>query len=92
MSAPLSLSAEFRKIVEERMTHSPRRRSRLQRIIKTQKITPQELKDKSTASKTASTSSSKMELESSTPLILKNTLGFGNIKKILGVNSRTLSG
>ncbi|MCW4029645.1 MAG: helix-turn-helix transcriptional regulator [Candidatus Bathyarchaeota archaeon] len=94
MSAPLTLSAEFRKIVEERMTHVLQGVEVVfNDIIKTQKITPQELKDEvESLQDSFNLLFQKWSLEILYTLILKNTMGFGNIKKILGVNSRTLSG
>jgi DNA-binding HxlR family transcriptional regulator len=94
MSAPLTLSAEFRKIVEERMTHVLQGVEVVfNDIIKTQKITPQELKDEvESLQDSFNLLFQKWSLEILYSLLLKNTMGFGNIKKILGVNSRTLSG
>lgn len=94
MSAPLTLSAEFRKIVEERMTHVLQGVEVVfNDIIKTQKITPQELKDEvESLQDSFNLLFQKWSLEILYSLLLKNTMGFGNIKRILGVNSRTLSG
>jgi DNA-binding PadR family transcriptional regulator len=80
MSAPLTLSAEFRKIVEARMNQVLRGiEETFNAIIEKQKITPTELKDELES------------LQESFTLMLKDAIGFGGIKKILGVNSRTLS-
>ena len=93
MSAPLTLSAEFRKIVEARMNQVLRGvEETFNQIIETQKITPTELK-KEIDSLQASFNLlfQKWSLEILYTLLLKNAIGFGEIKRILTVNSRTLS-
>jgi DNA-binding HxlR family transcriptional regulator len=94
MSAPLTLSAEFRKIVETRMTHVLQGvETVFNDIIQTQKITPQELKaEVESLQDSFNLLFQKWSLEILYTLLLKGTLGFGGIKKILTVNSRTLSG
>ncbi|MFA7398081.1 MAG: helix-turn-helix transcriptional regulator [Crenarchaeota archaeon] len=93
MSAPLTLSAEFRKIVETRMAQILRGvEETFNEIIEKQNITPVHL--------TAELESlqdnfnfvfQKWSLEILYTIMLRKTIGFGEIKKILGVNSRTLS-
>jgi DNA-binding HxlR family transcriptional regulator len=93
MSAPLTLSAEFRKIVESQMDQVLRGiELTFNQIIEKQKITPKELKDEvESLQETFNMLFQKWSLEILYSLILKDAIGFGEIKKILGVNSRTLS-
>ena len=93
MSAPLTLSAEFRKIVEARMDQVLKGvEETFNQIIETQKITPAELKDElDSLQESFNLLFQKWSLEILYTLLLKNAIGFGEIKKILTVNSRTLS-
>ena len=93
MSAPLTLSAEFRKIVETRMDQVLKGvEETFYDIIQTQKITPNELKDEiDSLQETFNLLFQKWSLEILYTLILKDSIGFGELKKTLGVNSRTLS-
>ena len=93
MSTPLTLSAEFRKIVETRMTQVLHGIEEVfKEIIEEQKITPSELKKElESLQESFNLLFQKWSLEILYTLLLKDTLGFGGVKKILGVNSRTLS-
>jgi DNA-binding HxlR family transcriptional regulator len=93
MSAPLTLSAEFRKIVEARMNQVLKGvEQTFNQIIETQKITPTELKKElDSLQGTFNLLFQKWSLEILYTLLLKDAIGFGQIKKILTVNSRTLS-
>jgi DNA-binding HxlR family transcriptional regulator len=93
MSAPLTLSAEFRKIVESRMNQVLKGvEETFKQIIETQKITPSELKyELDSLQENFNLLFQKWSLEILYTLLLKNAIGFGGIKKILTVNSRTLS-
>jgi DNA-binding HxlR family transcriptional regulator len=93
MSAPLTLSAEFRKIVEARMNQVLKGvEETFKQIIETQKITPSELKyELDSLQENFNLLFQKWSLEILYTLLLKNAIGFGGIKKILTVNSRTLS-
>jgi DNA-binding HxlR family transcriptional regulator len=93
MSAPLTLSAEFRKIVEARMTQVLRGiEETFNQIIEKQKITPTELKDEvESLQDSFNLLFQKWSLEILYTLMLKDAIGFGEVKKTLGVNSRTLS-
>lgn len=93
MSVPLTLSAEFRKIVEARMNQVLKGvEETFKQIIETQKITPTELKKElDSLQETFNLLFQKWSLEILYTLLLKNAIGFGEIKKILTVNSRTLS-
>ena len=93
MSAPLTLSAEFRKIVEARMNQVLKGvEETFKQIIETQKITPTELKKElDSLQESFNLLFQKWSLEILYTLLLKDAIGFGQIKKILTVNSRTLS-
>jgi DNA-binding HxlR family transcriptional regulator len=93
MSTKLPLSAEFRKLVEARLEQTLRGvEDTLNQIMQKQVITPQELKDDLTNfEENFNIVFQKWSLEILYTLLLKNTAGFGEIKKILSVNSRTLS-
>ena len=61
-------------------------------IIEKQKITPAELRDElESLQESFNLLFQKWSLEILYTLMLKDAIGFGGIKKILGVNSRTLS-
>jgi DNA-binding HxlR family transcriptional regulator len=93
MSAPLTLSAEFRKLVEARMNQVLKGIEDIfNQIIEKQKITPTELKDElESLQESFNFLFQKWSLEILYTLILKDNIGFGEIKRILSVNSRTLS-
>jgi DNA-binding HxlR family transcriptional regulator len=93
MSAPLTLSAEFRKVVEARMEQVLKGIEIVfYEIIEKQKITPTDLKDEvESLQETFNLLFQKWSLEILYTLILRDSSGFGEIKKILTVNSRTLS-
>jgi DNA-binding HxlR family transcriptional regulator len=93
MSAPLTLSAEFRKVVEARMDQVLKGvEETFNEIIEKQKITPEELKDElESLQERFNLLFQKWSLEILYTLLLKDTMGFGGIKKTLSVNSRTLS-
>ena len=93
MSAPLTLSAEFRKIVEARMNQVLKGiEETFTQIIEIQKITPTELKaELDSLQESFNVLFQKWSLEILYTLLLKNVIGFGGIRKILTVNSRTLS-
>jgi DNA-binding HxlR family transcriptional regulator len=93
MGAPLTLSAEFRKIVEARMEQVLHGVEEVfNEIIEKQKITPTELKvELESLQESFNLLFQKWSLEILYTLLLMDTLGFGGVKKILGVNSRTLS-
>jgi DNA-binding HxlR family transcriptional regulator len=93
MSAPLTLSAEFRKIVEARMAqvlHGVE--ETFNAIIEKQKITPTDLTaELESLQDSFNMIFQKWSLEILYTIMLKDIIGFGEVKKILGVNSRTLS-
>jgi DNA-binding HxlR family transcriptional regulator len=93
MSAPLTLSAEFRRIVEARMIQVLRGiEETFNAIIEKQKVTPIELKNElESLQDSFNLLFQKWSLEILYTLMLKDVIGFGELKKILTVNSRTLS-
>jgi DNA-binding HxlR family transcriptional regulator len=93
MSAPLTLSAEFRKLVESQMTRALQGiELTFNAILEKQKITPKEVKDEiDSLQETFNVLFQKWSLEILYTLLLKENSGFGGLKKVLGVNSRTLS-
>ena len=93
MSTQLPLSAEFRKLVEARLEQTLKGiEDTLNQILQKQEITPKELKeDLKSLEENFNLLFQKWNLEILYTLLLKNATGFGEIKKILGVNSRTLS-
>ncbi|MDR2707914.1 MAG: winged helix-turn-helix transcriptional regulator [Nitrososphaerota archaeon] len=93
MNAPLSLSAEFRKIVEAQMDRTIQGiEVTFFTIMEKQKITPQEVKEElDSLQENFTVLFQKWSLEILYTLLLKKTSGFGGLKKVLEVNSRTLS-
>ena len=93
MNPPLTLSAEFRKIVEEQMNRTIQGiEATFFVIMEKQKISPQEVKEEmDSLQENFNVLFQKWNLEILYTLLLKKTSGFGGLKKILEVNSRTLS-
>jgi len=93
MNKKLPLSTEFRKLVEARLDQTLRGvEDTLNQILLKQEITPKELKeDLKNIEESFNFIFQKWSLEILYTLLLKNMAGFGDIKKILEVNSRTLS-
>lgn len=93
MSEPLTLSEELHRIVETRMDQVLRGvEETFNQIIRTQKVTPAELKREiDSLQESFNLLFQKWSLEILYTLLLKNAIGFGEIKRILTVNSRTLS-
>ena len=89
----MTLSAEFRRIVEARMEQVLKGvEATFNDIIKTQKVTPAELKEEiDSLQESFNVLFQKWSLEILYTLLLKNSIGFGEVKKTLSVNSRTLS-
>jgi DNA-binding HxlR family transcriptional regulator len=90
---PLTLSAEFRKIVESRMAQVLRGvEETFKAIIEKQNITPEDLTaELESLQDVFNLIFQKWSLEILYTIMLKNAIGFSEVKKILGVNSRTLS-
>lgn len=88
-----ALSDELRNLVEARLQHTLKAiEDTLQRILEKDEIRLEELKETiQSLEKSFSLLSQKWSLEILYTLFLRNRVGFGGLKKILGVNSRTLS-
>ncbi|MDR2719942.1 MAG: winged helix-turn-helix transcriptional regulator [Nitrososphaerota archaeon] len=93
MNTPVTLSAEFRKLVEGQMDRTIQGiEATFFAIMEKQKFTPQEVKDEmDSLQENFTVLFQKWSLEILYTLLLKKTSGFGGLKKVLGVNSRTLS-
>jgi len=93
MSAPVTLSAELRKLVEARLEQTLKGiEDTLKQIFETQRITPQELKEElKSLEESFTVLLQKWNLEILYTLFLRTTVGFSGFKKTLGINSRTLS-
>ncbi len=93
MGSQLTLSDELRKLVEARMEHTLKGiEDTLQRILENQEMSTKDLKEAvQSLEESFNLLSQKWNLEILYTLFLKNTIGFSGLKKILGVNSRTLS-
>jgi len=93
MATQIRLSDELRKLVEARLDQTLKGiEDTLAKIIENQEQTPQALQDemKSLEDK-FNTLFQKWNLEILYSLFLKNALGFADLKKVIGINSRTLS-
>jgi DNA-binding HxlR family transcriptional regulator len=93
MSTQITLSAELRKLIEARLEQTLKGiEDTLVQIIEKQGINPKELKDDlESLEETFNILFQKWSLEILYSLFLKSSLGFGELKKALSVNSRTLS-
>jgi len=93
VSSKLTLSDELRKLVEARVEHTLKGiEDTFQRILENQKISLKDLKETmQSLEESFNLLSQKWNLQILYTLLLKSTVGFSELKKILGVNSRTLS-
>jgi DNA-binding HxlR family transcriptional regulator len=93
MDSQLTLSGELRKLVEARMKHTLKGiEDTLRRILENQEISLKDLKEAiQSLEESFNLLSQKWNLQILYTLFLKSTVGFSGLKKILGVNSRTLS-
>lgn len=93
MGSQLTLSGELRKLVEARMEHTLKGiEDTLRRILENQEMSLKDLKEAiQSLEGSFNLLSQKWNLEILYTLFLKSTIGFSGLKKILGVNSRTLS-
>jgi len=87
------LGDEVRRLVESRINHTLEGiEDTLKCILEKQEISLEDLKENiQTLEESFSMLSQKWNLEILYVLFLKNTIGFSQMKRILGVNSRTLS-
>jgi len=93
MSAQFSLSGELRKLVEARLEQTLKGiEDTLNKILETQEVQPEELQENlKSLEESFNLLFQKWNLEILYTLFIKTPVGFGGLKKILGVNSRTLS-
>ncbi len=93
MGARLGLSGELRKLVEARMEHTLKAiEDTLKQILEKQETSLDDLKEIiQSLEESFDLLSQKWNLEILYTLFLRSAIGFSGLKKILGVNSRTLS-
>jgi DNA-binding HxlR family transcriptional regulator len=93
MATQIRLSAELRKLIEARLEQTLKGiEDTLAKIVENQEINPQALQEElKSLEETFNLLFQKWTLEILYSLFLKNAIGFGEFKKVLGVNSRTLS-
>jgi DNA-binding HxlR family transcriptional regulator len=93
MDSQLTLNEELRKLVEARMEHTLKGiEDTLRRILENQEIGLKDLKEViQSLEESFNLLSQRWNLQILYTLFLKSTVGFSELKKILGVNSRTLS-
>jgi DNA-binding HxlR family transcriptional regulator len=93
MSVQFTLSSELRKLVEARLEQTLKGiEDTLNQILEKQEIKPKELQENlKSLEEGFNLLFQKWNLEILYTLFLKKPVGFGELKKILGVNSRTLS-
>jgi DNA-binding HxlR family transcriptional regulator len=93
MTTKIILSAELRKLIESRLEQTLKGiEDTLRKIVEKQKLNPEvleeELKD---LEQSFNLLFQKWNLEILYTQFLKGVMGFGELKKVLGINSRTLS-
>jgi len=93
MNSKPALNDELRRLIEARMEHTLKAiEDTLQRILEKHEIRLEDLKKTiQSLEKSFSLLSQKWSLEILYTLFLRKSIGFSGLKKILGVNSRTLS-
>ena len=93
MATQITLSAELRKLIETRLEQTLKGiEDTLAKILEKQDLNPKALQDELTSlEETFNLLFQKWTLEILYSLFLKKSIGFGEFKRVLGVNSRTLS-
>ena len=93
MSAQFNLSNELRKLVETRLDQTLKGiEDTLNKILETEEMQPKELQENlKSLKKSFNLLFQKWNLEILYTLFLKTPIGFGELKRILGINSRTMS-
>ena len=93
MPAPITLSVELRSLIEARIDQTLKGiEDTLARIIEKQELNPKGLQEElKSLEESFNILFQKWNLEILYTLFLKNAVGFGELKRVLGVNSRTLS-
>jgi DNA-binding HxlR family transcriptional regulator len=92
-AAQIRLSAELRKLIEARLDQTLKGvEDTLAKIIEAQELNPQALQEElKSLEETFTLLFQKWTLEILYSLFLKGSIGFGEFKRVLGVNNRTLS-
>ncbi len=93
LGAKITLSAELRKLIEVRLEQTLKGiEDTMTKIIEKQELNPKALQQElKSLEETFNIVFQRWNLEILYTLFLKGTIGFGELKKVLGVNSRTLS-
>jgi DNA-binding HxlR family transcriptional regulator len=93
MASQIRLSAELRELIEARLEQTLKGiEDTLARIIENQELDSQALQEElKSLEETFNILFQKWNLEILYSLFLKNAIGFGEFKRVLGVNNRTLS-
>jgi len=93
MATQITLSADLRKLIEARLEQTLKGvEDTLAKIMEKQELNPQALQEElKSLEETFNLLFQKWTLEILYSLFLKNAIGFGEFKRVLGVNSRTLS-
>ena len=93
MATQITLSAELRKLIEARLEQTLNGiEDTIAKIMEKQELNPQALQEElKSLEETFNLLFQKWTLEILYSLFLKNAIGFGEFKRVLGVNSRTLS-
>ena len=93
MAAQIRLSAELRKLIEARLEQTLKGiEDTLTKIAENQELNPQALQEElKSLEETFNLLFQKWSLEILYSLFLRNSMGFAEFKKVLGVNGRTLS-
>jgi len=93
MNSKTALSHELRSLIEARMSQTLKGiEDTLQRILENHEMRFEDLKEAlQSLEESFSLLSQKWNLEILYALFFKSTIGFSGLKKILGINSRTLS-
>jgi DNA-binding HxlR family transcriptional regulator len=93
MTTQITLSAELRKLIEARLEQTLKGiEDTLIKILEKQELDPHALQEELTSlEETFNLLFQKWTLEILYSLFLKNSISFGEFKRVLGVNSRTLS-
>ena len=93
MATQITLSAELRKLIKARLEQTLKGiEDTLAKIMEKQELNPQALQEElKSLEESFNLLFQKWNLEILYSLFLKGSIGFGELKRVLGVNSRTLS-
>ncbi len=93
MATQITLSADLRKLIEARLEQTLKGiEDTLEKILEKQELDPQALQEElKSLEETFNLLFQKWTLEILYSLFMKSSIGFGEFKRVLGVNNRTLS-